>query len=798
MNWSKKEKKKINFQEDSSGKSNNKIDELITELKKIKIPKTSQQTLPWEEIYSNGIIKVREDLYCVICSFTNINYKLKKDEEQKTLFKRYCDVLNSLDPNLKFQLYLSNRNIDENEILNQLKPKSDKYEDIKEDYEKVIEHFVHESYDKTAERGNYFVLGLKSKDTKHVASILDKAVRDAATQFKILNSDVERLKTDDMLELLFNFYNFKEGEENDFILPKDIFSRGVSIKDYLAPSSFKFRSTYTEMGTAYSRSLYVRDLPNSLSDSFISDLLDNAFTISVSIHIEPTDPGDAVKFINRKITGMERNKFDYNKKNARQGTSYIPHELRTALKEAERLLNNLTEKNKKMFMVGIYINIFAETLEDLEDRTKTIQRVCRKHLVLLDVLSHQQEDGLATVLPLCNNKVGIKRTLLTDSTAILIPFSSQYLFQKGGFMYGINQVSNSLVVIDRRQLKNSSGFILGTPGSGKSLKGKCEIVDVLLNTDDDVICIDPENEYLTLCENFSGEHINISSTSNNYINPMDLSEDYADDDGDPVQLKSEFILSICETLIGKLSSQEKTIVDRCVIKSYRKFVDSGYNQEYIPTLVDFYNILKEQPEPEANSIALGLELYIEGSLNTFSHKSNITLKNRFTVFSTKDLGKQLKKLGILITLDCVWNRVCHNRANGKRTWIYTDEFYLLFDSEYSSNFYFELYKRARKWGGIPTGITQNISDLLKSDTARTMLSNSEFIILMNQAPVDRIELQNILQVGENQMNYVKDAKQGSGLILCEGNVIPFSHDYPKENKIYKMITTKIDEVEVSA
>ena len=765
---------------------------------KVKIPRTSQQTIPFKEIYSNGIIKVTDTLYCLICSFSNVNYQMSRDEEKTLKFNQYCDVLNTLDPELKFQLYLNNKNIDKKELVEELIPdveRNDGLEEIHEAYKTIQNGFIDQSYSLTAKKENYLVVGIeKAGGFEDVERTLNKTFKDIQKQFKVLDSDVEKLETEEQLKLFYEFYNPEMAKDNGFMLPKDIYSRGVKIKDHIAPNSFKFKTTYAEMGAAYTRTLYIRDLPTLLKDSFISDILDNSFSLRVSIHIESKDPGDAMTFIQRKITSLETGMQERKKNNKKSGMDFIPYHLRTALKESENLLENLTSKDQKMFLVGIYINITANTLEELNDRTKTIQKDCRKHLVVCDVLTHQQEDALASVLPLANNKVGIKRILLTDSTAIFMPFSSQDIFHKGGFYYGRNQVTNSMVVFNRKLLKNSNGFILGIPGSGKSMKAKREIIDVLEKTDDDIIIIDPEREFFNLCKEYNGQNIRISASSKTHLNPMDLNEDYADDD-DPIQLKSEFILSICETLKGSLTPTEKTIVDRCVKIAYKSFIENNWNQDFIPTFTDFYNIMLEQTEAESKDIALAIELYVKGSLNTFSDKSNVNLTNRFTVFDTKDLGKQLKKLGLLITLDTIWNRICINRGKGKYTWIVTDEFYLLFDDKegeesYSANYYYELYKRARKWGGIPTGITQNIEDLLQSKKARTMLSNSQFLVLLDQSASDRAEIAKLLNLSYTQLGYVSNAKQGSGLLISGKDIIPIEDEYPMDNKIYQVITTK--------
>jgi hypothetical protein len=522
-------------------------------------------------------------------------------------------------------------------------------------------------------------------------------------------------------------------------------------------------------------------------------LLDCAFTLSVSIHIEPTDPTKAISNIRKRITGMEANKMQYSKRAGLTLDPYIPYELKTSLEEAKELLESLTRKNKKLFYVSVYINVVADNLEELNIRTAKVQSVARKHLVNVAVLTHQQEDGLSSILPIGKDTVKIKRTLLTDSVAVFIPYTSQDIIEEKGFYYGKNQVSRSLIVLNRKMMENPAGFVLGRPRSGKSFASKREIVNVLLSTNDDVLVIDPEAEYCNLCENFGGEVIKIAANSKNFINPLDMSEDYGAGEN-PVMLKSEFVLSIFECLLGSLRPVEKTIIDRCIRLVYQGFVDSGYKDYKLPTMKDLYNVLKKQKEEEALNLALSIELYVSGSLNMFSHKTNINMKNRFTVFNTKDLGKQLKTLGMLVVLDFVWNRVCQNWANKRRTWVYVDEFYMLFSSEYISGFFNEFYKRSQKRGGIPTGITQNVQEIMNSDTARYMLSNSEFLLLFNQSPSDREELSKLLKISPLQMSYVIDPEEGAGIMINKGKIVPFQDKFPVDTLLYKMMTTKVSDL----
>lgn len=404
-----------------------------------------------------------------------------------------------------------------------------------------------------------------------------------------------------------------------------------------------------------------------------------------------------------------------------------------------------------------------------------------------------------STMPVGKNSIEIQRTLTTASTGIFVPFTAQELFQEGGMYYGLNALSRNLIFFNRKTLKNPNGFILGTPGSGKSFSAKREIVNVLLNTEDEVLIIDPECEYVQLAKGFGGEIIHISAGSKAHINPLDITMDYADDDN-PLLLKSEFVLSLCELLVGGrngLTAAQKTVIDRACRMTYQSYF-ANPKKNPVPTLKDFYGVLIEQPEKEAISIALSLELYIEGSLSVFANPTNIDTNNRLIVFDIRDLGKQLKTMGMLIVLDQIWNRITQNRALGKRTWIYIDEIYLLFQNEYSANYLFELYKRARKWGAIPTGITQNVEDLLVSDLARRMLSNTDFVMMLNQATSDRVELAALLNISNQQLSYVTNSQEGQGLLFAGNSIIPFIDKFPTDTELYSMMTTKIEEVTAQA
>ncbi len=768
---------------------------------KFRVPRTVQQTIPYLQALDNGLFEVKKGIYSKTIRFQDVNYQTSRQEDQEDMFVKYGAFLNYFSPSTQVQITIFNRSMNkaslESNVL--IKSRSDGLDEYRDEYNSMLKGKITEGRNDIIKE-KYLTFSFPAKGQSEAKGAVASLENEALNNFRSLGSQTQVLTTEERLELLHDFY--RPGHEGEFNIDvSTLRKQGLTTKDVIAPDGFEFKRNYFRMGEKLGRAMFVSKLPSFLTDKFISELTDFPFNMVTTINIRSVAPDDALKRVKRQITGMEQDKIEQQKKASKAGydPEMINHELRLSLREAEELLDDLQSKNQKMFLVNILIVHLADTIEELDRNTDSLNSVARKNLCQTAVLNYQQEDALASALPLGQQRLKITRTLTTESTAIFMPFTAQELIQKGGMYYGLNAVSRNLIIFRRINLKNANGFILGTPGSGKSFAAKREMVNVLLNTLDDVIIIDPEREYTPLAENFGGEIIQISSSSKNNINPMDLNANYSDDD-DPLLLKSEFILSLCECIIGGssgLSAKEKTIIDRCVKKTYAEYMQDFDNTK-IPTLLDFQHKLESQPEDEARSIALELELYTRGSLSTFAKKTNININKRMVVFDIKDLGKQLKTMGMLIVLDAVWNRITQNRVLGKRTWLYIDEIYLLFANDYSANFLFELYKRARKWGGIPTGITQNVEDLLSSELARRMLSNSDFILMLNQAPMDRAELAKLLSLSDTQIGYITNADPGQGLLFAGNSIIPFRDDFPRDTKLYQMMTTKPDEIKKAA
>lgn len=766
--------------------------------KKIKkkriVAKTVQKTLPYKRICDNYLMKVDENKYSKTYRFEDINYSIAKQEEQEGIFLGYCSVLNSFDTNADIQITVHNNRVNKADFNKMvlLKHKENDFDHYIDVYNDMLIEKMEQGQNGII-RNKYLTVTVQAADLETAQAKFVSIDLDLTNTFKKIGSVITPLTSNDRVNLLKDI--FRSVDEKIPILTEKDFKRQAE-RAYCCPDYFEFKKDYFMWNDKYARTMFIKDMPASLKDHLLTDIANTNLDVMVSVNIAPVDPYKALKIVNHQLTSMRANKLQAEKKAIQSGytSDVINEDLKHSLIEAEELLDDLRSKNQKMFLDNIVIMVTANDFDELENNTEAIEAVIRKHICSLSTLKFQQEKGLQSVLPIGNCTLKIRRTLTTESTAVFFPFSSKEISQQNGMYYGLNALSNNMIIFNRLLLKNPNGFILGSPGSGKSFSAKREMLNVFLATDDDIIIIDPEREYTNLVEALNGETINVSPASSNYINPLDMTKDYSDDES-PLVMKSDFILSFCESLVGKqgLTAKERGIIDRCLTKTYHEYIQD-FDVSKTPTLLDFYENLKAQPEKEAQGLALSFELYIKGNLNIFAHQTNVNTSNRVVSYDIKDLGKQLKTIGMLIVLDYVWNRITMNRAKGKRTWIYMDEIYLLFANEYSANFLFELYKRARKWGGVPTGITQNVEDLLKSETARSMLSNTDFVMMLNQAASDRNQLAKILNISDNLLTYVTNSDSGHGLICCGGSIIPFKDKFP-HNELYSLMTTKLEEVQ---
>mgnify|MGYP000974093590 CR=1 FL=1 len=748
-------------------------------------------------MFEDGICEIEKDLYSKTIKISDINYQIARREEQVDIFTRYCELLNYFDSTMHLQISIINRRIDQQDFRESMFStiRNDELDIYRKELNTMLAEKALEGQNSLL-REKYITFSTKATSYVNAISTLARLETDIVSQFKNLGCDVKTLNGIERLELIHEMNMPKE----KFTFKYDnLVESSLTTKSAVAPSSFDFSTSKNQfqVDNQVGQILFMKDLPADLGDDLISVLSDLSIDMTITLHIESVEQDKAFDLVKQKISFMEQQKIDEQKKAQKAGydVDMIPYELRYSLNEAEELLDDLQNKNQRMFKLTMLIYTYADSLDELNKNVYQIVSAGRKKNCKISTLDYLQEEGLNSTYPIGKNHVEIQRTLTTASTAIFIPFTTQELYQKNGMYYGLNALSRNLVFFNRKSLKAPNGFILGTPGSGKSFASKREIISVLLNTEDDVIIIDPEREYETLANNFGGEVINISAGSKEFINPLDITMDYADDE-EPLFLKSDFIITICELLIGGktgLTAAQRSIISRAVLMCYQPYF-ANPKKNPIPTLRDFYEFIKKQPEPEARSIALDLELYIDGTLSVFANATNVDTDNRFIVYDTKDMGKQLRTFGMLVVLDNIWNRITQNRAIGKRTWIYIDEIQLLFQNEYSSNYFFELWSRSRKWGAIPTGITQNVETLLLSDLARRMLSNSDFIMMLNQATSDRLELAGLLNISNQQLSYVTNSDEGQGLLFAGKSIVPFIDKFPHNTKLYEMMTTKVDEV----
>ena len=761
-------------------------------------PHTAQQTIPYLQMYPDGICKVTEKKYSKSIAFEDINYQLAGSDDKNAIFEGWCDFLNYFDATVSVQFSFINQGTQRSDAEKAISipEQDDAFNSIRTEYADMLKNQLAKGNNGLVKQ-KYITVSIEAESYTAAKTRLARIETDVLNNFKVLGVSAKPMTGYERLKALHGVFH-PEGEpfrfSFDWLVPS-----GLSTKDYIAPSSFTFgEGRYFRIGRKIGAVSFLQILAPELNDRILSELLDLEMGVIVNLHIQSIDQTEAIKTIKRKITNLDKMKIEEQKKAVRSGydMDIIPSDLATYGDEAKNLLQDLQSRNERMFLLTFLVVNIADTRRKLENDIFAAAGIAQKYNCALTRLDYQQEQGLMSSLPLGENHISIQRRLTTSSTAIFIPFITQELFQNGeALYYGLNALSNNMILCDRKLLKNPNGLILGTPGSGKSFAAKREITNAFLITDDTIYISDPECEYSPLVERLHGQVVRLSPTSTQYINPMDINLNYSEDDN-PLALKSDFILSLCELVIGGkegLQPVEKTIIDRAVRNVYRPFL-ADPDPAKMPVLGDLYDELLKQPEPEAAHIASALELYVSGSLNVFNHRTNVELSNRLVCFDIKQLGKQLKKLGMLIVQDQVWNRVTVNRAAHKTTRYYMDEFHLLLKEEQTAAYSVEIWKRFRKWGGIPTAITQNVKDLLASREVENIFENSDFVLMLNQAAGDREILARQLNISPQQMKYVTHTEAGEGLIFYGNVVLPFVDHFPKDTELYRVMTTKPEEV----
>ena len=762
---------------------------------KSKKKETVQDTIPYKRMLKDGICQVEKDKYNKTIRFFDINYRLMEEEDQEGIFADFSSFLNFFDSSVEVEFNYINsigENEERKELIN-IKETEDDFNEIRNEYRQMLLNQSSKGNNGLS-KNMYLTFTIEAEDLKQAKSRLERIESDILNNFRQMGVKGYVLDGEERLKVIHDILN----PDDRFIFNfEDLKYSGLTTKEYIVPTSFNFsKPTYFKMGEVFAEVNFLQILASDIKDEMLSEFLEVEENMIVTFHIKAVDRMEAIKNIKRKITDLDKMKLEENKKAIRAGydIDILPSDLVTYGAEAKNLLSELQNHDEKMFLVTILIMSTGKSRTKLENTVFTLKSIANRHNCNLKNLNYRQEQGLVTSLPLGINEVEIERGLTTSSVAVFIPFTTEELFIKGeSLYYGLNALSRNIIMADRKKLKNPNGLILGTPGSGKSFAAKREITNAFLITDDDIIIADPEAEYSPLVNALKGQVIKISPISKDYINPLDINTDYADEDN-PLSLKSDFILSLFELVVGekKLSAEEISVIDRCLPILYKAYFENPI-PENMPILEDLYNLLRKQEEEIGKKLAVEMEIYVKGSLNVFNHRTNVDTNNRVVCYDIKELGKQLKKIGMLIIQDQVWNRVTINRASKKATRYFVDEFHLLLKEPQTANYSIEIWKRFRKWGGMPTGLTQNIKDLLASPEIENIFDNTDFILMLNQAGTDRDTLAKKLNISKHQLSYVTNSNEGEGLIFYGNTIVPFIDQFPKNTKLYSLITTKLSE-----
>ena len=764
------------------------------------VPRTAQQSIPFQRMFEDGTCRVRSGYYTRTIQFQDINYQLAQQEDKTAIFDEWCSFLNFFDSSIRFELSFMDLSTDTESFERSIciPFQRDGFDDVRAEYSQMLRQQLAKGNNGLT-KTKFLTFGIHGDSMRQVKPRLEHIQNDLLNNFHRLGVLAQPLNGAQRLKLMHDMFHM-DGPSRFCFDWKDLAPSGLTVKDAIAPTAFAFKTSRTfQMGGIFGAASFLSITASDLSDQLLKDLLDMDSSQIVTMHIQSVDQNKAIKTVKRTITELDRSKIEEQKKAIRAGydMDILPSDLATYGRDAKALLKELQSQNERMFLVTFLVLNTGRTEQELENNVFQASSIAQKHNCSLCRLDYQQEQGLMSSLPLADNQIEIQRGLTTSSTAIFIPFTTQELYQSGkeSLYYGLNALSNNLIMVDRKKLKNPNGLILGTPGSGKSFSAKREITNAFLVTADDIIICDPEAEYAPLVQRLKGQVIKISPNSTQFINPMDINSNYSEEEN-PLALKADFILSLCELVVGGkegLLPVEKTVIDRCVHLIYRRYF-ADPRPENMPLLEDLYEALLQQEEKEAHHVATALEIYVKGSLNLFNHRTNVDVNNRIVCYDIKELGKQMKKIGMLVVQDQVWGRVTANRSAGRSTRYYVDEFHLLLKEEQTAAYSVEIWKRFRKWGGIPTGLTQNVKDLLSSREVENIFENSDFVYMLNQAAGDRQILAKQLNISPHQLSYVTHSGEGEGLLFFGNVILPFVDRFPQELELYRIMTTKLGEV----
>ena len=762
-------------------------------------PQTAQQTIPYKEMFRDGICKVREGFYTKTIAYEDINYSVASTDDQATIFDGYCAFLNYFDSALPFQLsFINHRSRPENRYNVNIPPQDDNFYSIRGEFTDMLTNQIAKSNNGIM-RSKYITFGIHADSIGTARPRLERVEADVTGNYKRLGVQSASLNGRERLEVLHS--QLHPGGREPFFFSWDMIPKtGMGTKDFISPNSFDFRhSRAFRVGTTWGAACYMQIMASELSDKLLAELLEVDAEMTITLHVQTVDQTKAVKTVKAKLTDIERMKVDEQKKAARSGydIDILPPDLLTYGKDAAALLADLQSRNERMFLLTFLVVNTAPTKQQLENDIFTVSGITQKYNCFLKRLDFQQEQGYLSSLILGDNAIEIQRGMTTSSTAIFVPFMTQELRMGGqALYYGMNALSHNVIMADRKKLKSANGLYLGSTGSGKSFAAKRELINVFLTTKDRIIIVDPMGEYAPLVKRLGGQVVDISPDSplGNYINPMDIQMSMADEDS-PLSMKADFLLSLCELILGGkdgLQPIEKTVIDRCVRLVYRELA-LGIGDGKIPLLQDLYETLCKQPEPEAKRIATALELYCTGSLNLFNHHTNVSLDKRVVCIVLKGMGENLRKIAMHITNELVTQAVNTNFAAGLATWCFFDEFHILLQDALSAGYFVRVWKMLRKKGCVPSALTQNVKDLLASREIENILENSDFMILLSQAQGDRAILAKQLGISEHQLSYIAHSNSGEGLLFFGNTTIPFVDRFPR-GEIYNLLTTRPEDI----
>lgn len=774
--------------------------QIMAQAKRPKHPQTAQQTLPYQRMYPDGLCQVTEKIYSRTVRFHDINYQQAQEDDRQAIFASWCGVLNTFPPDVHVQFSFMNTQISEKDFEQSLvlPAQADGFDAVRDEFSSVLLHQVAKG-NNALQRSKYITFAVEAESMKAAKTHLEQIELQLLGKLKRLGVQAESLDGRERLQLMHAMLHMDEPPTPFLFDWKWLPATGLSTRDFIAPSSLHFKdSRRFFIGRKMAAVSFLNILATELDDRVLVDFLSMDTTQIVTMHLQSIDHVEAIKLVKRKLSDLNRSKIDEQKKAVRSGydIDILPTEMNSYVDSLTELLKRLTSHTERLFLMTFTLMHTGDSRKALDAVIQQARGIGQEKLCQLVPLDYQQEEGMVSALPLGLNRVEIQRTMTTSETAVFMPFITQELFHRGqgALYYGLNVLSGNLIMGDRKRLNTPNGLILGKPGSGKSFAAKREISNVVLSTGDHVMICDPEDEYAPLVNRLQGQVVRISPVSTDYINPLDINLDSAEGD-EPIRLKSEFILSLCELVMDDgtgVAAQQKSIIDRALREIYRPyFADPA--PENMPILGNLYEELRRMTEPEAAQVATALELYVSGSLNVFNHRTNVQLHNRLVCFDIKQLGSNLKKLGMLIVQDQVWNRVAANREKRKSTWFYADEFHLLLGDPQTAAYSVEIWKRFRKWGGIPTGITQNVSDLLRSPEVQTIFENSEFIMMLRQSADDSKLLAERLHISDHQLSHITQSNEGEGLLVFGNTMIPFIDRFPKDTELYRIMTTKPSE-----